>query len=127
MTVLILAAPAFAGPTDFPNQGLEDRMAFWKKVYTQYGENDVIIHDRIRVNLIYDIAARGEENLLVADVRRALDEIRANLSTPENLNSTAKQIQQVIVSSGVPLTRTSADSKGPRPVPLRPCARPMPM
>jgi membrane-bound lytic murein transglycosylase D len=104
MTVLILAAPAFAGPTDFPNQGLEDRMAFWKKVYTQYGENDVIIHDRIRVNLIYDVAARGEQDVLIADVRRALDEIRANLSTPENLSSAAKQLQEVIVASGVTIT-----------------------
>jgi len=109
MTVLILAAPAFAGSTDFPNQGLEDRMAFWKKVYTQYGENDVIIHDRIRVNLIYDVAARGEQDLLVADVRRALDEIRANLSTPENLSSAAKQIQEVILSKGVPLTAATLD------------------
>jgi membrane-bound lytic murein transglycosylase D len=102
--LLTLAAPSFAGSADFPNQGLEDRIQFWTKVYTQYGEDDVIIHDRIRVNLIYDIADRGEGTAKVAAVRRALDEISANLGTPEALSPAAKQIQDAILANGLALT-----------------------
>ena len=55
--LLALTSPAFAAANpEFPIQGLERRVEFWKKVYTQYGENDVIIHDRIHPNLIYDVA-----------------------------------------------------------------------
>ena len=57
--ILALAAPAIAERAELPGEGLEKRVDFWKKVYTQYGEDDVIIHDRVQVNLIYDVATRG--------------------------------------------------------------------
>jgi membrane-bound lytic murein transglycosylase D len=106
LLVMILAqgAPAFAESTDLPNTGLSDRIEFWKKVYTQYGEDDVIIHDRIRVNVIYDVAVRGEHTAKVDAVEEALSQIRANLETPEDLSPTAKQIRDLLVSNGVSLT-----------------------
>jgi membrane-bound lytic murein transglycosylase D len=107
VAVLALATPAFAVSPELPSQGLEDRIDFWKKVYTQYGENDVIIHDRIRVNLIYDVAVRGEHRSRVQLVEAALDEIRENLATPENLSTTATQIREAITAEGVPLTSAS--------------------
>src|SRR5215468_7347200 len=105
--VLALGVPAFAGFAELPNQGLEDRIEFWKKVYTQYGQDDVIIHDRIRVNLIYDVAVRGEQEAKVDTVERAIEEIRSNLENPENLSPFAKQIRDTIVANGVPLTAAS--------------------
>jgi membrane-bound lytic murein transglycosylase D len=105
--VLALGVPAFAGFAELPNQGLEDRIEFWKKVYTQYGQDDVIIHDRIRVNLIYDIAVRGEQEAKVDTVEQAIEEIRSNLENPENLSPFAKQIRDTIVANGVPLTAAS--------------------
>src|SRR5438094_9763643 len=102
--VLATAAPAFAGPSDLPTDGLESRIEFWKKVYTQYGEDDVIIHDRIHVNLIYDVAARGDQSARISAVQQALDEIRDNLVTPERLSLSAKQIRAAIITEGVPLT-----------------------
>lgn len=98
------ATTAFAGSPELPSEGLEDRIEFWKKVYTQYGEGDVIVHDRFRVNLIYDIAVRGEHRAKVDVVEEALDEVRSNLETPENLSPTAKQIRDAIVANNVPLT-----------------------
>src|SRR6185295_2550076 len=92
VALLALASPAIAQRVELPSQGLESRIEFWKKVYTQYGESDVIIHDRINVNLIYDIAVRGEHAPRVSAVQQALEEISSNLSTPENLSLTAKQI-----------------------------------
>jgi membrane-bound lytic murein transglycosylase D len=105
--VLALGVPAFAGFAELPNQGLEDRIEFWKKVYTQYGQDDVIIHDRIRVNLIYDVAVRGEQEAKVDSVEQAIEEIRSNLENPENLSPFAKQIRDTIVANGVPLTAAS--------------------
>ena len=46
---------ALAEIPGFPATGLEDRIAFWEKVFTIYGEEDRIIHDTERVNLIYDV------------------------------------------------------------------------
>ena len=105
--LLAQGAPAFAESSELPNQGLADRIEFWKKVYTQYGQDDVIIHDRIRVNLIYDVAVRGEHGARVEAIESALAEIRANLETPEELSPAAKQVRDVIVANGVPLTSDS--------------------
>src|SRR5262247_550574 len=105
--VLALGVPAFAGFAELPNQGLEDRIEFWKKVYTQYGQDDVIVHDRFRVNLIYDVAIRGEQEAKVDAVEQAIEEVRTNLDNPENLSPLAKQIRDAIVANGVPLTAAS--------------------
>jgi membrane-bound lytic murein transglycosylase D len=104
---IAVAAPVFAATSELPSTGLEDRIEFWKKVYTQYGEDDVIIHDRVRVNLIYDIAARGEQQSKMDAIRQALDEIRTNVDTPENLSTTAKSVRDVLVANNVPLTEAS--------------------
>src|SRR5215475_5749327 len=104
VAVLALAPSALAERLEMPSQGLENRIEFWKKVYTQYGENDVVIHDRIHVNLIYDVAPRGEQASHIATIQQALDEIQANLTTPDSLSPAAKQIRDQIMANGVPLT-----------------------
>src|SRR6266536_3482501 len=93
VVILALVAPLFAESAELPVQGLESRVEFWKKVYTQYGENDVIIHDRIRPNLIYDIAARADQAEKMAAVEQALDEISGNLANPQQRSLTAQQIR----------------------------------
>jgi membrane-bound lytic murein transglycosylase D len=103
VVVMALASPALAERLEFPSQGLENRIEFWKKVYTQYGQDDVIIHDRFHVNLIYDVAARGEQESKITAVQQALDEIRNNLTTPENLSPSASQMRDAIMANGVPL------------------------
>src|SRR5215470_10963801 len=112
VAVLALASPAVAERLELPKQGLENRIEFWKKVYTQYGENDVVIHDRIHVNLIYDVAPRGEQTSHIVTVQQALDEIQANLASPDSLSPAARQIRDQIMANGVPLTDASiADLK----------------
>jgi membrane-bound lytic murein transglycosylase D len=107
VVILALAAPVFAESAELPVQGLESRIEFWKKVYTQYGQDDVIIHDRVRPNLIYDVATRGYEAQRIAAVQQALDEIGANLATPEQLSVSAQQIREAILTGGLPLTAES--------------------
>ena len=104
VALLAMAAPAVAQGPEFPAQGLEDRIEFWKKVYTQYGADDVIIHDRVHVNLIYDVATEFEVDSKIATVEKALNEIRSNLDTPEDISIPAKQIREAIVANGVPLS-----------------------
>ena len=112
VVILALAAPVFAESAELPVQGLESRVEFWKKVYTQYGENDVIIHDRIHPNLIYDIASRADQTDKIAAVQKALDEISANLANPQQLSVIAEQVRASILASGLPLTVASiADLK----------------
>src|SRR5438477_2764939 len=107
LSVLALGPPDFAERFEVPAQGLESRIEFWKKVYTQYGEDDVIIHDRINVNLIYDVATRGEQASKISAVRQAMDEIRANIANPENLTPASQQIRETILANNVPLTASS--------------------
>ncbi len=56
VAVLALAAPVFAERSELPATGLESRIDFWKKIFTQYGKNDIVLHDRFYVNLVYDVA-----------------------------------------------------------------------
>ena len=108
--ILAMAAPGFSEAADLPVQGLENRVEFWKKVFTQYGENDVIIHDRVHPELIYDVASRDDQGEKIIRVQQALDEIRgniANTANPENLSVTAQQIQNAILASGLPVTPES--------------------
>jgi membrane-bound lytic murein transglycosylase D len=105
--MLALSVPVFAETAELPVQGLESRIEFWKKVFTQYGEDDVIIHDRLHPNLIYDIATRSEQAQKISAIQQALDEINANLANPGQLSATAQQVEANILASGIPLTRES--------------------
>jgi membrane-bound lytic murein transglycosylase D len=110
LAVLALACPAFAERVELPSQGLENRVEFWKKVFTQYGENDVIVHDRIHVNLIYGVARRGEQASKITAAQKTLYEIRNNLETPDNLSAAAKEVREAILANGVPLTKASLEN-----------------
>jgi membrane-bound lytic murein transglycosylase D len=39
----------------FPSAGFEDRIAFWKMIFTRYGRDEVVLHDRDDVRLIYSV------------------------------------------------------------------------
>src|SRR5438874_1997222 len=102
---LVFATSAFAARTpELTSQGLEQRVDFWKKVFTQYGKDDVVIHDRIRVNLIYDIASDGDLNNKLRIVRDALEEIRSNIETPQSFGPAAQQVYGAIVGQGIPVS-----------------------
>lgn len=107
VVVLALAAPAVAQRLELPTDGLESRVEFWKKVFTQYGEDDIIVHDRFHVNLIYDVAGESDVTSKTSAVRDALDEIRNNLATPESLGVISKQVRDAIQANGVALTAES--------------------
>ena len=76
ISVFAVVSVARAEDTKLPVQGLEQRVDFWKKVFTQYGKDDLIIHDGFYVNLIYGSASQSDVRSKMSDVRDALREIR---------------------------------------------------
>jgi len=104
-----MAAPAFATNPALPSEGLEQRIDFWKKIYTQFGADDVVIHDRVYVNLIYDVATDGTQSERMASIKSLLREIRSNLDTPENLSPEAAPILESIAAQGLKLTPALMD------------------
>lgn len=106
--VLALSASTFAAERPvLPATGLENRVEFWRQIFTQYGKDDIVIHDRIHVNLIYDIADNSTVDAKLSGVDHALKEILANPDSTDNLSIVAKQIRDAIVAADVPLTRAS--------------------
>ena len=95
---------ALAEIRGFPETGLEDRIAFWEKVFTIYGKDNRIIHDTERVNLIYDVGDEKSRRSGVARVRRLLNEVRRGIDTPEGLSAQAQVFYNRIEAEGVGMT-----------------------
>src|SRR5215831_4194628 len=95
-----LAVPASA-QTLFPTDGLEHRIDFWKQVFTKYGADDVIVHDRYYVDLIYAIADEDNAQRTIRNVKDGLLEIRDGLSSAAELSDPALKIRQAIVDAGL--------------------------
>lgn len=85
----------------FPEDGIADRIGFWEKVFTLYGEEDLIIHDTERVDLIYDVVGERSRRTGVQRVRNLLDEVRRNISTPDRLSTDARRLYDLIEADGV--------------------------
>jgi membrane-bound lytic murein transglycosylase D len=106
---LAAGIPAYAQNPSLPSEGLDQRIDFWKKIYTQYGADDVVVHDRVYVNLIYSVTDPSNRSAKIADAQDALREIRLNLETPENLSTEAKTVLDLIVAQKIPLTAGTLD------------------
>ena len=95
-----LAVPAGA-QTMFRTEGLEPRIDFWKQVFTQYGADDIVVHDRFYVNLIYAVADDDTVEQTVREVKDGLREIRDRLSAAGQLSDAGLKIRQAIVDAGL--------------------------
>ena len=103
--LLIFAAWWFAVPvsaqTAFRAEGLESRIDFWRQVFTKYGAEDLIVHDRFHVNLIYAVATDATAKDIIRRVKDGLHEISDELSTPEALSESASSIREAILGAGL--------------------------
>lgn len=100
----LAAGPAAAEIPGFPVNGLEDRIAFWETVFTQYGGDDLIIHDAERVHLVYDVVDEDSRRSGMRRVEQLLDEVRRNIDSPDGLSEDARQIYDRIAAVGVEMT-----------------------
>ena len=87
--------------SEFPADGLSDRIAFWEKVFTIYGEDDLIIHDTQRVDLIYAVVDERSRRSGVQSVRNLLSEVRSKISNPDQLTTEARRLYDMIEADGV--------------------------
>jgi membrane-bound lytic murein transglycosylase D len=99
-----MVSAAFAANPELSNAGLEQRVDFWKKVYTQFGEDDLIIHDLYHVNLIYGVATDDDVSSKTAAIKTTLREMRAALATPDEFSPEARQIAESVAAQGLTLT-----------------------
>jgi membrane-bound lytic murein transglycosylase D len=109
LSLFAAVSAASAANPQLSSEGLEQRVDFWKKVYTQYGEDDVIIHDLFHVNLIYDVATDADAKSRTTAVKATLREIREGLNTPETFSPEAAKIVESIAAQGIPLTAALMD------------------
>ncbi len=105
--------------SSFPSRGFEDKIEFWKTIFTDYGDREVLIHDQNDVRLVYEVVrfAKGVRNDDVEYKRQhkelekrekqwqqLFEEIRRYGFDSEKLTKTHKKIIQLLESHGYSLT-----------------------
>ena len=130
--LLLVTPPALAqaqSPTfsltqishQFPSQGYEPRVAFWRAVFTQYGANQVILHDTDDLRLIYEVvefkegagrsraASRRHRRTVRARIHRlsvAMNRLRTHGPNPKNPDAVQQRILKLVRSAGLQPSRT---------------------
>ena len=114
----LLAAGSFSLDqisSSFPSKGFEDEVEFWKAIFTEYGDREVLIHDQNDVRLIYEVVrfAKGVRDDDVEYKRQhkelekrekqwqqLFEEIRRYGSDSEKLTGKHQRIIQLLESHG---------------------------
>ena len=101
--------------SSFPSKGFEDRIEFWKAIFTEYGDREVLIHDQNDVRLIYEVVRfarevrddgveyerqRKELEKREKEFQRLFEEIRRYGYDSEKLTKTHKKIIRLLESHG---------------------------
>ncbi len=81
--------PAHATPPplrfsrEFPlSEAMAERVRFWIRVFTQVSQNEVVLHDREDVRIVYDVVPNGDEDA-IAPVRATYARLLASLAVEE--------------------------------------------
>ena len=106
----------------FPYQGFEEKIEFWKSIYTIYGEQDMVFHDEESPGIIYDVVQfkksttgntkekRRQRKTLKnkqRELEKILHQIRVLGIRSKKLNSQHKRVIELLQSQNHPLTSTS--------------------
>ena len=132
LTGLLLVIPSSQAPAQsrtfslgeisgqFPSQGFEPQIAFWRAIFTQYGANQVVLHDTDDLRLIYEVVTfkegTGRSRAVSKRQRRkvrsriyqlsvAMNHLRTRDPNPENPDIVQQGILKVIRSAGLQPTR----------------------
>ncbi len=99
----------------FPSKGFEDQIEFWKTIFTDYGEREVLIHDQNDVRLVYEVVRfsrgvrdddveyerqRKELKKKEKEFQRLFEEIRRHGFDSEKLTTKHKKIIHLLESHG---------------------------
>ncbi len=120
----LLAADSFSLDQisdQFPYQGFEEKIEFWRSVFTRYGERDVLFHDQESPGLIYHVltfekrvvgnpAEKRRQRKILKKKQRELEQIlyqiRVRGINSRKLNSQHKRIIELLRSQGHSPTST---------------------
>lgn len=99
----------------FPSKGFEDKIEFWKSIFTRYGEREVVFHDQDDLRLIYEVvrfdkAIRGDQaesrrqkqrlKKKIRELQQVFNEIRRYGVNSAKLNKEHRKIIQLLESHG---------------------------
>ena len=105
----------------FPYQGFEEKIEFWRSVFTRYGEREVLFHDQESPGLIYHVikfekgvvgnpAEKRKQRKILKKKQRELEQIfyqiRVHGINSRKLNSQHKRIIELLRSQGHSPTST---------------------
>ena len=102
----------------FPSQGFEEKIEFWRMIFTHYGEREILLHDQDDLQLIYEVVTfdqgirndnaefrrqRTELRKRERELQQILDEIRRWGPHSDRLDQEHHRIIQVLMSHGYTL------------------------
>ena len=80
------ARPAAPASALFSENGLSDQVDFWEQVFTRWGQNQVLIHDRQDLRLVYEVMQLDGDYLRDPAVAKAQEQaVRSRLEHWEGL------------------------------------------
>lgn len=84
---LLFAAPALASPFEVP-PGLRTQVEFWKRVFTEWSEHQVVLHDNLYLDKIYGIVdvrplaeSGASDDVLYRERRRRTEEEKRRIDS----------------------------------------------
>jgi len=102
----------------FPSKGFEEKIEFWRTIFTHYGEREVLLHDQDDLQLIYEVVPfdkgirnnnaefrrqRTELRERERQLQQVLDEIRRWGPDSDRLTQEHHRIIQVLKAQGYAL------------------------
>lgn len=112
--------PSQASSNQFPSEGFEDRINFWKLIFSEYGEKQVVLHDLNNFRLIYDVIQfdhqpRHSRSIAKKQRRIIKAKIRQLVSTMNSLRSRNKNFKDLNNKQEKLLTAVRAGGLDPSP------------
>ena len=105
----------------FPLKGFEDRVEFWKLIFTRFGQNDFVFHDKDDLSLTYHVLHfERDSSTTRVQTRKQRDQLRQRKreleqhfnsiirrgADPNELNPEQLKIVQIIENKGYDLSPT---------------------
>jgi len=74
------AEPPLRFSSDFPvSPSMAERVSFWVRIFTEVSQNEIVLHDRDDVRIVYDVIPYGGEDA-VQPVRASYEHLLASLA-----------------------------------------------
>ena len=108
--------PSQASSNHFPAEGFNDRINFWKSIFSEYGEKQVLLHDTNDFRLVYDVIqfdhqprhsrsiARKQRRIIKSKIRQlvlTMNSLRSRNKNFKDLNSKQQKLLTAVRTGGL--------------------------